>query len=90
MDSYEEKLPIADVVYSAIPAIVIILIAFVILLAKRKWKELFLVTGVLVKVPLVFLTAPSKLFMYYYSVYLFGYFLLFYALYLYTGRKIRQ
>jgi hypothetical protein len=90
MDSYEEKLPIADVVYSAIPAIVIILIAFVILIAKRKWKELFLVMCVLVKVPLVFLTAPSKLFMYYYSVYLFGYFLLFYVLYLYIGRKIRQ
>lgn len=79
--SYDEKLAVTDFVYSAIPAVVILMIASVMLLVKKKWMQLLLVLTMLVKVPLVFLTAPSRLFMYYYSVYLFGYCVLFYFLY---------
>lgn len=79
--NYNVKLAATDLVYSAIPAILILIIASVILLLKRNWKSLLLVLTVLVKVPLVFLTAPSRLFMYYYSVYLFGYCVLFYVIY---------
>lgn len=79
--NYNEKLAVTDVVYSAVPAVLILVIASVILLFKRKWMSLVLVLAVLVKVPLVFVTAPSRLFMYYYSVYLFGYCVLFYVIY---------
>ena len=80
--NYDVKLVVTDFVYSAIPAILIMAIAAVILLLKKKWTSLMLVATVLVKVPLVFLTAPSRLFMYYYSVYLFGYCVLFYLIYM--------
>jgi len=78
---YNVKLWMTDFVYSAIPAVTVLIIIGVILLAKRRWTSLFLVLTVLAKVPLVFVTAPSRLFMYYYSVYLFGYCLLFYLIY---------
>lgn len=78
---YHTKLRVTDFVYSAIPAIVVLVITSVILLLKRNWTSLVLVLTVLAKVPLVFLTAPSRLFMYYYSVYLFGYCVLFYLIY---------
>lgn len=84
---YNIKLGIADGVYSAIPAIAILIIASVVLLCKKKWTALLLVLTVLVKVPLVFLTAPSRLFMYYYSVYLFGYCMLFYIIYQFCMRN---
>ena len=50
---------------------------------------LFLLLTALVKVPLVFLTAPSRLFMYYYSVYLIGYAVLFYSAFLLTQKKAK-
>ena len=37
----------------------------------------------------VFLTAPSRLFMYYYSVYLIGYVVLFYSVCLLTQKKAK-
>ena len=79
--NYNLKLAMTDFVYSAIPAILVMFVAGVILLAKKKWMSFLLVATVLVKVPLVFLTAPSRLFMYYYSAYLFGYSVLFYLIY---------
>ena len=80
-DAYDTKLKVADAVYSVIPAVIILIVASVILLFKKRWTSLLLLLTVLAKVPLVFLTAPSRLFMYYYSVYLFGYCVLFYIIY---------
>lgn len=80
-DGYDIKLKITDAVYSVIPAVIILIITSVILLSKKRWTNLLLLLTVLLKVPLVFLTAPSRLFMYYYSVYLFGYCVLFYIIY---------
>ncbi|MBQ8527282.1 MAG: hypothetical protein IJ429_02295 [Lachnospiraceae bacterium] len=78
---YNVKLAMTDYVYSAIPAIIVLAVTAVCLLLRRRWITLVLVLTVLVKVPLIFLTAPSRLFMYYYSVYLFGYCVLFYIIY---------
>ena len=79
--NYNVKMPAADAVYNVVPAVLVLLGTAVFLLAKRRWTLLVLVLTVLAKVPLVFLTAPSRLFMYYYSVYLIGYCVLFYAIY---------
>ncbi len=87
MHNYNVKYKVTDMVYSAIPAIVILIAAACFLLAKRRWTQLVLVLAVLAKVPLVFLTAPSRLFMYYYSVYLIGYCVLFYATYRILGSR---
>ena len=78
--NYEEKYPVTDWVYSPLPSILILLIACVIALAKKKRIPLVILFAAFARVPLVFLTAPSRLFMYYYSVYLIGYVLLFYLL----------
>lgn len=80
-DNYDVKLAITDYVYSPIPSILFLAVVAVLLALKRKWTTLALVLSLSVKVPLIFLTAPSRLFMYYYSVYLFGYCVLFYAIY---------
>lgn len=86
-EDYYQKLPFTDIVYSAIPAIIILLVACVILLKQGAWQNLYLLMMILVKVPLVFLTAPSRLFMYYYSVYLFGYCVLFYCITAFCMRR---
>ena len=86
---YTQKLAVTDLVYSALPAVLILLVASVILLIRKKWLPLFLLLTALVKVPLVFLTAPSRLFMYYYSVYLIGYAVLFYSAFLLTQKKAK-
>ncbi|MBE5880970.1 MAG: hypothetical protein E7289_01475 [Lachnospiraceae bacterium] len=79
--NYDVKLEVTDFVYSAIPAVLVLMAVALGLLCRRRWTALLLVLTVLVKVPLVFLTAPSRLFMYYYSVYLFGYCVLFYLVF---------
>lgn len=64
-------------VYSPLVPIGILLVVWFGCLLKKKWHLFFLISLPLVKVPLIFLTAPSRLFMYYYSLYLIGYFVLF-------------
>ena len=74
---YEEKYPITDLIYSPIPSILVLLITCVIALVRKKWIPFAVLFTALFRVPLVFLTAPSRVFMYYYSVYLIGYVVLF-------------
>lgn len=64
-------------VYSPLVPIGILLVVWFGCLLKKKWHLFFLISLPLVKMPLIFLTAPSRLFMYYYSLYLIGYFVLF-------------
>lgn len=64
-------------IYSHLIPIGILCLVWITCLFKRKWHLFFLISLPLVKVPLIFLTAPSRLFMYYYSLYLIGYFVLF-------------
>ncbi|MCR5419290.1 MAG: hypothetical protein K6E84_10270 [Lachnospiraceae bacterium] len=78
--SYDKKLLLADPVYSATIPILVLAALLAAALIKKKWMGLAVTVCSLIKVPLVFLTAPSRLFMYYYPVYLVGYFALFYVL----------
>lgn len=77
---YQNKKAGYGLIYTAIVPICIILAVWAVCLIRRKMQAFFLLSLPLVKVPLIFLTAPSRLFMYYYSLYLIGYFLLFYLL----------
>lgn len=80
LKDYEYKKTGYGVIYSGLLPICIVLLVWLLCLLKRKWKVFFLLSLPLVKVPLVFLTAPSRLFMYYYPIYLIGYFLAVYML----------
>lgn len=80
MEDYETKKVGYFLVYGHIAPICILLLAWAVCLLRRKWHDLFLLSLPLVKVPLIFLTAPSRLFMYYYSLYLIGYFVLMYLI----------
>lgn len=85
---YHKKLFGYSFVYSALPAMALELVILLILLWKRKWGYSLLLASHMTKIPLIFLTAPSRLFMYYYPVYLTGYVLtIFLLLYLWAGRK---
>lgn len=79
LDDYYTQGTLAKVVYNSIPPSIILFLGVVICL----WKKKLIYTGsilmVFLKVPLVFLTAPGGLFMYYYSPYLCGWVLLFFA-----------
>lgn len=77
-EDYETKKTGYSVIYGNIVPICILLSAWAVCLVRRKWHEFFLLSLPLVKAPLIFLTAPSRLFMYYYSLYLTGYFALLY------------
>ena len=69
----------SSVVYSSILPSVILAIAALVLLLKKKLVYAGSALMVFAKVPLVFLTAPGVLFMYYYSPYLCGWVFLFFA-----------
>lgn len=77
---YDTSLSAYDIVYSFQIPLLLSLIVFCCLLLKRRWALALLLAAHLAKVPLIFLTAPSRLFMYYYPVYLVGYVLAFYLL----------
>lgn len=61
--------------YNTIVPTLIILGLTLMFLCRRKWAYVSLGILALVKIPLIFATAPSLLFMYYYPVYLEGYFI---------------
>lgn len=77
---YEQKKIGYSLVYGPFLPIVILLVSWAYCLLRKKWKQFFILSLPLIKVPLIMLTAPSRLFMYYYSLYLIGYVLLFYLL----------
>ena len=78
--NYEQKKIGYSLVYGPFLPIVILLVSWAYFLLRKKWKQFFILSLPLIKVPLIMLTAPSRLFMYYYSLYLIGYVLLFYLL----------
>ncbi|PXV87295.1 hypothetical protein C8E03_11056 [Lachnotalea glycerini] len=61
-----------NIIYSFIPQAIFLIGICVVLLIKKKWGYFFLCGTICAKIPLIFLTAPSMLFMYYYSIYLIG------------------
>lgn len=77
---YHQKKAGYSFVYGPFLPIVILLVSWAYCLIRKKWKQFFILSLPLIKVLLIMLTAPSRLFMYYYSLYLIGYVLLFYLL----------
>jgi len=71
-------------------------IAFMVLswlwcLFHKKWDKFCIITLPLIKVPLTFLTAPDRFFMYYYSAYLIGWFLfIYFIINLFWKRRISK
>lgn len=89
-DDYSTKLSGYSAVYHVLPAIVLEIIILLVLLWMRKWGFSLLLLSHMAKIPLIFLTAPSRLFMYYYPVYLTGYVLVFFLFVVLLERKIRK
>lgn len=71
-DNYDEKMPAYGLVYHVTIPLCFLLLLLIGLMVKKKWDLALLLAAHLCKVPLIFLTAPSRLFMYYYPVYLLG------------------
>jgi hypothetical protein len=69
---FTDDVDIHNMIYSFLPQEVLLLGTCLVLLIKKKWGYFFICAAVCAKIPLIFLTAPSKLFMYYYSIYLIG------------------
>lgn len=61
-----------NVVYSFHLQAFFLIFVCLVLLFQRKWGYFFICGTICAKIPLIFLTAPSRLFMYYYSIYLIG------------------
>lgn len=59
-------------VYNFLPSLVVLMVAAICWLLRKRYGELLVLLGIMAKVPLIFLTAPSMLFMYYYGIYLAG------------------
>lgn len=72
IEDYNQKGIAFSLIWSFFPQLLTLIAAAVVLLIKKHWSSLLMVLGVLCKVPLIFMTAPSLLFMYYYGIYLIG------------------
>lgn len=69
---FTDNVKVHNIIYSFIPQMIILIVACFVLLIKKKWGYFLICANVCAKIPLIFLTAPSRLFMYYYSIYLIG------------------
>lgn len=69
---FTNKETIHNIVYSFVIQTLCLFITCFVLLIRRKWGYFFICAMICAKIPLIFLTAPSQLFMYYYSIYLIG------------------
>lgn len=77
-------------VYSSLLPSLVLAIGALGFLLRKKWIYAGCVIMVALKVPLIFLTAPGGLFMYYYSPYLCGWTFLFFIAILWSGKKSRE
>lgn len=83
-----EKSGLYYLVYSFLPQLFVLLVAVICCLVRKQWCFLLVLLGVIGKVPLIFITAPSRLFMYYYGIYVIGTVVLIYGIFwLYSRRK---
>lgn len=80
--------PFYSIVWNVITPVFVIVMGIVVLVKYKKWNFASILAFVGIKIPLVFLAAPSDWFMYYLSFYFIGYVLLdYYFLYLLSRRK---
>lgn len=89
-DNYWVQGKASEFVYSTIFPSLILAAAMLWFLVKKKWIYAGCIMMVALKVPLVFLTAPGCLFMYYYSPYLCGWIFLFFMGILWIRNKNRE
>ncbi len=61
------------VVWNIIPPLIILIYFWCKTIQKKRWREVLLMTAVLVKIPIIILTQPSEWFMYFLSFYFLGY-----------------
>lgn len=79
LGDYTDKLSVYPIVYHVMIPLLALLGLLLFLLMKKRFGYALLLSAHLCKVPLIFLTAPSRLFMYYYPVYLVGIFAIVYV-----------
>ena len=72
LDDYNKMTIIYPIFWNFIPAIIFIIIACIYLLVKKKIMLSFILSYFILNSLVIFLTAPSSLFMYYFSEYLIG------------------
>lgn len=72
------------------PPIIVSILFVLVCLIKKKFLLFFLAFSCLCKLPIIFLTAPAPYFMYYLSIYLFGYLIFFFTLALLFNRKCKR
>lgn len=89
-DNYRVQGKLSDFVYSAFIPSLILLVGALWFLWKKKWIYAGCILMVTLKIPLVFLTAPGLLFMYYYSPYMCGWILLFFVGILWIRKRNRE
>jgi len=71
---------------SAVP-ILILTLGWICLAVRRKWYAFIVASAVVLKIPVVILTEPSRMFMYLLSFYFLGYVCLTFAIWMLVGRK---
>lgn len=76
--------------WNLLPPMLFVVSAMVVLFFKGKFLLSFLCFSNVFKIPLIFLTAPDTYFMYYLSIYLFGYLIFFFTLALLFNRKCKR
>ena len=89
-DNYYEPILGFRVVYNVIIPIVLLFAIIICLIWQKRIQEAALLFLVWMKVPLIFLTAPERYFMYYYAVYLVGYVVFAAFLIDYLGKKLYE
>ncbi len=90
LEDYYTQGTLAKIVYNSILPSMILFLGALLCLGKKKLIYAGSILMVFLKVPLVFLTAPGGLFMYYYSPYLCGWVLLFFAGILFLTQRGRK
>lgn len=76
--------------WNILPPMLFAISAMAIFFFKGKYLLSFLCFSNVCKIPLIFLTAPDTYFMYYLSIYLFGYLIFFFTLALLFNRKCKR
>ena len=71
-NDYNDKGRLFVIIWSFLPQFAVLMVIALYYLVRKKWACLMVLLGILFKVPLIFITAPSLLFMYYYGIYLIG------------------
>ena len=85
--NYNEKGNLFYLFWSFLPQLITLIMTAVITFIKKEWGSFLVLFGILIKVPLIFLTAPSLLFMYYYGIYLVGNVALIYGIFVIVKKK---